>query len=181
MEQIKDIISYVTVDAIGFADEWMHSQHSQREKELRKVEKRLTQARKRCDEIDNLLMRTYEDYANGILSLERYQKMSAILEQEQAALNEEIASLDKKVRRHEEISDDFDRFIELVGKYTDITELTPTIVNEFIKKIFVHEADNSTGKRTQQIEIIFNFIGDLVIPAANQTIDSAKDADEKIA
>ena len=181
LEQIKDIISYVTVDAIGFADEWMHSQHIQREKELRKVEKRLTQARKRYDEIDNLLMRTYEDYAKCILSLERYQKMSAKLEQEQAALNEEIAALDKKVRRHEEISDDFDRFIELVGKYADISELTPTIVNEFIKKILVHEADNSTGKRTQQIEIIFNFIGDLDIPAANQTIDSTKDADEKTA
>ena len=73
--------------------------------------------------------------------------------------------------------------MDLVRKYVGagIEELTPTMVNEFVKKILVHEADNSTGKRTQQIEIIFNFIGDLDIPAVNQSIGFAKDADEKTA
>ena len=41
-------------------------------------------------------MRTYEDYAKGVLSLERYQKMSARYEQEQRELTDEIATLDKK-------------------------------------------------------------------------------------
>ena len=31
----------------------------------------------------------------------------------------------------------------------DIPELTTTIVNEFIKKIIVHEADKSSGLRRQ--------------------------------
>ena len=35
------------------------------------------------------------------------------------------------------------------------------IAHEFIDKIIVHEADKSTGKRTQAIEIVFNFIGQI--------------------
>ena len=153
--------SYVASEAVDFADEWMQSQRKQQEKELRQAEKRLAQVRKRSDEIDELLIRTYEDYAKGVLSLERYQKMSARYEQEQRELTDEIATLDKKVQREAEAKDSFDRFMDLLGKYVgaDIEELTPTMVNEFVKKIIVHEADSSSGKRVQQIKIVFNFIG----------------------
>ena len=58
----------------------------------------------------------------------------------------------------------YDRFSALVGKYVDIPVLTPTIVNEFIQKIIVHAPDKSSGKRKQQIEIIFNFVGQVDIP-----------------
>ena len=54
--------------------------------------------------------------------------------------------------------------------YIGIEELTPTIVNECVQKIIVHEADTSTGKRVQQIEIIFNFIGGIDLPAATQPV-----------
>ena len=62
-----------------------------------------------------------------------------------------------------------------------IEGLTPAMVNEFVKKIVVHEADNSTGRRAQQVEIVFNFIGDLDLPAVNQQITVTKGFNEKIA
>ena len=49
-------------------------------------------------------------------------------------------------------------------------ELTPTMVNEFVKKIIVHEADNSSGKRVQKIEIIFNFVGQVDIPILTESV-----------
>ena len=55
---------------------------------------------------------------------------------------------------------DFDKFREIVRKYVGIKELTPTIVNEFIKKIIVHAPDKSSGHRVQKIQIIFNCIGE---------------------
>ena len=89
----------------------------------------------------------------------------------------------KKVRRDEEASASYDRFMDLIRKYVGagIEELTPTMVNEFVKKIIVHEADHSTGKRVQQVEIIFNFIGDLDLPAVNRPITVTKGFNEKIA
>ena len=109
--------------------------------------------------------------------------MSAKHEQEQAVLKEEIATLVKNVRREEETTDNFDRFMNLLRRYVGagIKVLTPTKVNEFVKKIVVHEADNSTGRQVQQVEIVFNFIGDLDLPAVNQQITVTKGFNEKIA
>ena len=45
---------------------------------------------------------------------------------------------------------------------TEITELTPEIVREFIEKITVHQAERVDGKKSQAVEIIYNGIG--VIP-----------------
>ena len=44
------------------------------------------------------------------------------------------------------------------------TELTQTIVNEYIKKIIIHAPDKSGGKRRQKVEIIFNFVDEVEIP-----------------
>ena len=181
LNQIRCIASYVCSDAVDLADEWMNRQRSQRDTELRQARKRLDQARKRNDEIDDLMMRAYEDYAKGVLSLERYQKVTAKYEQEQRELADEAATLDKFVQREQESSDNFNRFMELIAKYIGIEELTPTIVNECVQKIIVHEADNSTGKRVQQIEIVFNFIGSIDLPATAQPITVIKGFNEKIA
>ena len=51
-----------------------------------------------------------------------------------------------------------DSFLSIVKKYTKIPELTSEIVHEFIDRIIVHEAESS-GKRIQEIEIIYNHIG----------------------
>ena len=98
-------------------------------------------------------------------------------------MGEEIATLDKKVRRDEETSASYERFMDLIRKYVGagIEELTPTMVNEFVKKIIVHEADQSTGKRVQQIDIIFNFIGELDIPAVNHSITLTQRSTKKSA
>ena len=56
-----------------------------------------------------------------------------------------------------------------------IPELTPTIVNEFIQKIIVHAPDNPHGHRRQQVDIIFNFAGQMDIPmlSAPATIEKS--------
>ena len=117
-----------------------------------------------------------ERKGNRILTLKRYQMMSAKYEQEQKELTEEISMLDKIVRHQEETNGHFAQLMKMLYKYVgvDIAELTPTIVNEFVKKIIVHKADNSTGKHVQKIEIIFNFISEFDFPAISQPIIKRK-------
>ena len=50
---------------------------------------------------------------------------------------------------------DTTKFIDLVRKYSQITELTPQIINEFIDKVTVHQAVKIDGKRRQDIEVYF--------------------------
>ena len=47
-------------------------------------------------------------------------------------------------------------------RYTDIPELTPCILHEFVEKIIVHAASDPKGKnRTQEIDIYYKGIGAL--------------------
>ena len=58
------------------------------------------------------------------------------------------------------------QFITLVKKYNNIDTLTPAIINKFIERIKVHSPDKSSGKRTQKIHIVYNFVGMLPVSLA---------------
>ena len=133
-------------------------------KNIRQDQKQLAQAKKRLADVEKLMTRLYEDHVLGSLPEERYQKMTADYEEEQENLRAEIMALEEWIEAQQETTDNYDRFSALVGKYVDIPVLTPTIANEFIQKIIVHAPDKSSGKRKQQIEIIFNFVGQVDIP-----------------
>ena len=82
-------------------------------------------------------------------------------EAKQARLNNEIAGLEDWAATREEADDSFDRFTPLVEKYVDIPELTPAIVNEFIKKIIVYAPEKQGSMRIQKVRIIFSFLDEL--------------------
>ena len=58
----------------------------------------------------------------------------------------------------------------LTQKYVDVQKLTPTIVNEYIKKIEVFPPDKSSGKRVQKVKIYFNFVDDVEIPVISEPV-----------
>ena len=76
---------------------------------------------------------------------------------------------------------DFDSFAAIIRKYVGITELTPTIVNEFIKKIVVHAPEKIDGKRFQKVDIVFNFVGEIHLPTDPQTEQKETNKQEKTA
>ena len=75
----------------------------------------------------------------------------------------------------EEMDDNMDGFLEVVHRYMDVPELTPTIVNEYIKKIIVYAPDSSSGHRQQRIQIIWNFLEEIYVPDTEETIVYQKD------
>ena len=67
-------------------------------------------------------------------------------------------------------------FIDLAKRYTDFSELTTPMLNEFIEKVVVHEADKSTGDRRQKVDIYFNFIGCFVPPKPEVILTAEEEA-----
>ena len=57
-----------------------------------------------------------------------------------------------------------ERFLKLVKKYENITELTPAMINEFIDKILVHEPQGKGADRTTEVEIYLNYVGQFQVP-----------------
>ena len=68
-----------------------------------------------------------------------------------------------------------DKFLELAKRYQDFNELTAPILHEFIDKVLVHEADKSSGRREQQVDIYLNYIGQFAIPYEAESDTESED------
>ncbi len=123
----------------------------------------ITQYEKRVDEIDNLIKKLFEQTANGTIPFERFNSLSANYEKEQSDLKVKLLDSSKKYNELKAQYNTIDRFIAVVKKYTDIPELTPQIIAEFIDKIIVHNAefDELSSEKYQTVDIYFNGIGKL--------------------
>ena len=67
-----------------------------------------------------------------------------------------------------------EQFLELAKKYTDFSELTTPMINEFIEKIIVHAPERIDGDRVQEVEIHLRFIGQFELPAPELTVEEIK-------
>lgn len=160
LENLKEVIQYVSNYEDEFVRMIMDSDMRQRNRELSQKKKRLAEIQKRIGELDTIFQRIYEDNIIGKLSDERFMKMSKRYEDEQHTLQTEADEIQSELQQEEKKSVDVKRFLAIVKKYTDLTELTPEIFREFIDKIIVHAPDKSSGRRLQEIEIIYNHIGE---------------------
>lgn len=160
LENLKEVIQYVSNYEDEFVRMIMDSDMRQRNRELSQKKKRLAEIQKRIGELDTIFQRIYEDNIIGELSDERFMKMSKGYEDEQRTLQTEADGIQSELQQEEKKSVDVKRFLAIVKKYTDLTELTPEILREFIDKIIVHAPDKSSGRRLQEIEIIYYHIGE---------------------
>ena len=55
-------------------------------------------------------------------------------------------------------------------KYVDISKLTPTIMNKFIKQIIVYAPEKFNSKRAQKIKIVFNFLEEVEVPEISEPV-----------
>lgn len=140
--------------------------------------KQIAKNEKCIAELDTLFRKTYEDFAAGRLSEKRFNKLSSGYESEQETLEAQTAELKAGLAEFDSDSLRADKFLELARKYTDFTELTAPILHAFVEKVVVHEADKSSGKREQQVDIYLNFIGQFNAPIDEivDTVDEEKRA-----
>lgn len=116
----------------------------------------MAKIKKRIIELDKIFKRIYEDDITGAISHERFLKLSAEYEIEQRELQKQANDFQKETADFDRQQTDFNQFRQIVRKYVGITELTPTIVNEFVKKIIVHAPINQadTGYRKYRLFLI---------------------------
>ena len=141
--------------------------------------KQLTKSEKRYAELDNIIRGLYEDKINGTLTAKRFETLAAGYESEQEQLESQIESLQTEIDTFDTDSDNADKFINIVKKYTDLTELTAPMLHEFVEKILVHEADKSSGERVQKVDIYLNFIGKFDIPEPEPTAEELAEIEQR--
>ena len=170
---LREVICFAREDTEAFVQQAMSHHMRAQMKEQEQDRRTLEQQERRITEIDGIIKRLYEDNISGKLTDERFSKMFTDYEREQADLRDSVEDLRRSVEACERQSVNMDSFLKLVQKYTAPDKLFPELLRAFVEKIVVHAPDKSNGQRTQQIDIHYNFIGEIGLSHA---IDKKKPA-----
>lgn len=159
LENLRKVISHVRNYEADFVQQVTENKMAEQMETLSVSKRQLEKQMRRIAEIDGIIKRLYEDNLSGKLSDSRFAKMNADYEQEQQILEASSADLRRTVDICEEQTVNIKSFLKCVRKYTEPSELTPDMLHELVDKIVVHAPDKSSGHRTQQVDIYYNFVG----------------------
>ena len=171
LESIRRTTKYVRENETEFLERVREESELQQEAAVKENRKKLTKAKRRRGEVSTLIKKLYENYALEKIPEATFTELLTGYTAEQAALDGETAELQAAVDRYNSDSVRADRFIELVKRHTEFTEFSPALLNEFIEKIIVHEAEKKNGKRTQKIDIYLSYIGKFELPELEEPQD----------
>ena len=171
LETIKAVSDYVITNEEEFINRIYSSSRDKQKESIKSLKRKIAQDTKRVNELNMLMKKLYEDNISGKLSDKRFEFMLSEFENEQDTLEISMENAKAEIEKYESDTVRADKFIELVKRYTDFSELTTPMLNEFVEKILVHEADYSSGERVQEVEIYLNFIGKFELPVKEPTAE----------
>ena len=125
-------------------------------------------------DLDNLIKGLYENFTLGRLLERQFNRLMTEYDTEQSNLEQRISELETATERISTKAVQIDKFVRLVKKYRDFEELTTPMLNDFIEKVVIHEAEGGRTKdrTTQQVDIYFNFIGNFVLPLSEDEVEA---------
>ena len=173
LENIKQVLSYIRSYEDLFIKQKLETSLEEQKKIDSINKKLLSQYEKRIKDIDNLIQHIYEDNISGKITDERFTTLSLNYEKEQKELKSKVKELANKLDTIKQQKLDLTSFVSKVKQYTEISELTPEIINELIDKIYVYQSEKVNSKPTQQIDIYYNGIGIINIPMNEYELENA--------
>lgn len=162
---IQRVSWYVRHNEAEFIERVREASDQHQENAVKEYRQKVSKAQRRCKELDGLVKKLYEGNATGKIPDKHFTRLLAEYDEEQTKLEAAIAQWEEAIESWNADRLKTDKFIELVSRYTDFSELTTPMLNEFIEKVVVHEGEGRGNSRRQRIDIYLNFIGAFEVPA----------------
>ena len=169
LETIKVTSAYAISNEAEFIQKVRAASEVQQAQAAKDLKRKLNKDKRRFNELDTIIKKLYESYAVGRIGEERFDTLLAGYEQEQTALRQSITESEAALDSFEQDTANVEHFLDLARKYTNFSELTTPMMNEFVEKIVVHAPDKSTGDRVQEVDIYLKFIGKFDAPMPEPT------------
>lgn len=156
---VSDLADFVTCHESFFLQMIGKRQSAGKDRNIRSVKSDIVAGKHRIDEIDRLIAKLYEDNFAGKLSDERYSRMAAKYEKEQAELLQSVSTKEKELAELERESVDIRLLLAGLREYSSMETLTPEVVNKIIKRIEVHNSEMVNGHKRVGVDIRFTGVG----------------------
>ena len=161
---LQKVCEYVFLHEKEFTDEYLSGSKKETEKFQSKTKTEIKRLSERQEEIGKIIRKLYEDNVCGRITDERFDFLAKSYEDEGNDLKQKILELQYALSASVQDEEKLSKFLKVVKTYTEIQELTPEILNSFIEKIYIGETERYDGRKMQDVEIIYKFVGAINLP-----------------
>ena len=160
LDDVRRITHFARQNEVLFAKHIGMKRSKESQREIAALQKRIDAMTKRDAELTALFKRLYEDNVLGRIPDEQYRVLSSEYLAEQNAVREELPKAQERQQVLRDSVSNVARFIDKAKKYETIDELTPEILQTFIKRIEVGEREKKYSRNApQDITIYYRDVG----------------------
>ena len=164
---LQKVCEYVFLHEKEFTDEYLSGSKRETVRFQAKTKAELKRLSERQEEIGKIIRKLYEDNVCGRITDERFDFLAKSYDDEGNELKTKIQELKNALASSVQEEEKLSKFLKVVKSYTKIEELTPEILNSFIEKIYIGETEKYDGRKMQEVEIIYKFVGAINLPQYN--------------
>ena len=166
-KDLQKVCEYVFLHEKEFTDEYLSGSKKETEKFKSKTKAELKRLSERQEEIGKIIRKLYEDNVCGRITDERFDFLAKSYDDEANELKTKIQEFKNALASSVQDEEKLSKFLKVVKSYIKIEELTPEILNSFIEKIYIGETEKYEGRKMQEVEIIYKFVGAINLPQYN--------------
>ena len=161
LSDIQEVAAMALKDKEAFYDRLSQRMEKQYLADTDSLKKEYESLAQRNQEIDDTFISLYADKAKGILTEKRFLKLTDAMEKEQESNQNRMQEIAALISEEEHSEGDVQMFMGEIRRYAAITELDETVLNRLINRILIGEPKKVDGVRTQEVRIVYNFVGEL--------------------
>lgn len=161
LNDIQELAAMALKDADTFYQRLSRRMEHRYLADISEVKKELAQLEVRNKEIDDMFFSLYSDKSKGILSEQRFMKLTSTLETEQEQNQCRMQELTQMMRQTDGQENDVRNFIGEIRQYATVQTLDEAVLNRLIDRILIGEVRKKGKEKYQEVKIIYNFVGEI--------------------
>lgn len=179
LSSVQRLARFVLQDEREFAQKLQSLWTDKQKSKPQRNEADLKRLEKRYDELSTLVRGLYENLMSGLLPERQYKQLMKQYDDEQNELEIKMEQLKSVLSQEKEKPLDIEHFIRLIREYKAPVEVSDSMLEELVDKIVVHEAEGIGKSRTQQVDIYFNYVGQVNIAYTEEELAEQQRQEEQ--
>jgi hypothetical protein len=117
--------------------------------------------KKQIAKLDRIVESLYSDRVTGVVSEDMFKRYAAKYEEERADRQKSVETLESRVRKIMQSTDDAESWVKHIKRYTELKTLDAETLLPLIEKIIVGESELIGNERVREVKIIYRYVGDV--------------------
>ncbi len=173
LSDIREKAKYAAYDSESLIETITRLKEKEAHGKIASCEQEYRVTSKRLAELEKLMQNLYEDKFRGTIPQSVFQTLMQKYEAERAEKYAALPELEERLKTHTDTRRDAERWVEIIRKYTELTELDEAILFELVERIEVGNTVVIDGQRVCDVKVSYRFVGNVDEAMVSEACDEA--------